>query len=95
MYLMKFCNNNNNNNNNKNIKDKKLSMAEKELYRVTVKVYFPEHCRLTISCEQCYFCREAGYTNIAQRLIEVQFELTDRLTYYLCGRRPGKCFFLL
>ena len=33
MYLMKFCNNNNNNNNNnnKNIKDKKLSMAEKEL----------------------------------------------------------------
>jgi len=31
---------------------------------------------------------EAGFPNIAQRLIEVQFELTDRLTYYLCGRRP-------
>ena len=37
----------------------------------------------------CLFFREAGFTNIAQRLIEVQFELTDRLTYYLCGRRPG------
>ena len=37
----------------------------------------------------CCFCREAGFTNIAQRLIEVQYELTDRLTYYLCGRRPG------
>ena len=42
----------------------------------------------------CCFCREAGFTNIAQRLIEVQYELTDRLTYYLCGRRPGYCLFL-
>lgn len=34
------------------------------------------------------YALEAGFPNIAQRLIEVQFELTDRLTYYLCGRRP-------
>lgn len=34
------------------------------------------------------YALEAGFSNIAQRLIEVQFELTDRLTYYLCGRRP-------
>lgn len=34
------------------------------------------------------YALEAGFTNIAQRLIEVQYELTDRLTYYLCGRRP-------
>lgn len=34
------------------------------------------------------YAMEAGYSNIAHRLIEVQFELTDRLTYYLCGRRP-------
>lgn len=34
------------------------------------------------------YALEAGFPNIAQRLIEVQFELTDRLTYYLCGRPP-------
>ena len=72
-----------------------MLLFRKSFYRMTVLVYFPEHCRLIIWCEQCYFCRDAGYTNIAQRLIEVQFELTDRLTYYLCGRRPGKCSFPL
>ncbi|EDO44131.1 predicted protein [Nematostella vectensis] len=31
---------------------------------------------------------EAGHRDLAQRLFELQFDLTDRLTYYLCGRRP-------
>ncbi|XP_068594944.1 ARF GTPase-activating protein GIT2a isoform X2 [Brachionichthys hirsutus] len=32
--------------------------------------------------------REAGHHDLADRLVEVQFELTDRLAFYLCGRRP-------
>lgn len=35
-------------------------------------------------------CREAGHHELAERLVEIQFELTDRLAFYLCGRRPGK-----
>lgn len=34
-------------------------------------------------------CREAGHHELADRLVEVQYELTDRLAFYLCGRRPG------
>lgn len=33
-------------------------------------------------------CREAGYHDIATRLIEFQYEVTDRLAFYLCGRKP-------
>ncbi|XP_065831543.1 ARF GTPase-activating protein GIT2-like [Oscarella lobularis] len=32
--------------------------------------------------------RIAGYHELADRLIECQYELTDRLTFYVCGRRP-------
>lgn len=35
-------------------------------------------------------CREAGHHELADRLVEVQYELTDRLAFYLCGRRPGQ-----
>ena len=33
-------------------------------------------------------CRIAGYHETADRLIECQYELTDRLASYVCGRRP-------
>lgn len=56
-------------------------------------MYFSLEC-VCILYGFCCFYREAGFPNIAQRLIEVQFELTDRLTYYLCGRRPGNDCFL-
>lgn len=29
-----------------------------------------------------------GYNHIADRLLELQFELTDELSYYLCNKRP-------
>ena len=29
-----------------------------------------------------------GYNDLGFRLIETMYELTDRLTFYLCGRRP-------
>jgi len=35
------------------------------------------------------FSREAGHRDLAQRLFEMQYELTDRLGFYLCGRKPG------
>lgn len=34
-------------------------------------------------------CRQAGHMELAERLVECQYELTDRLAFYLCGRRPG------
>lgn len=47
-----------------------------------------------------YFCpvdlivyfelRQAGQVELAERLVECQYELTDRLAFYLCGRRPGE-----
>uniref|UniRef100_A0AAQ5YG48 Arf-GAP domain-containing protein n=1 Tax=Amphiprion ocellaris TaxID=80972 RepID=A0AAQ5YG48_AMPOC len=36
------------------------------------------------------YARQAGHQELAERLVEIQYELTDRLTFYLCGRRPGK-----
>uniref|UniRef100_A0AAX7V5Q3 Arf-GAP domain-containing protein n=1 Tax=Astatotilapia calliptera TaxID=8154 RepID=A0AAX7V5Q3_ASTCA len=32
--------------------------------------------------------REAGHNDLADRLVEIQYELTDRLAFYLCGRKP-------
>ncbi|XP_013866722.1 ARF GTPase-activating protein GIT1 isoform X2 [Austrofundulus limnaeus] len=32
--------------------------------------------------------RQAGHVDLAERLVECQYELTDRLAFYLCGRRP-------
>ncbi|KAM8761246.1 ARF GTPase-activating protein GIT2a isoform X3 [Acanthopagrus latus] len=34
------------------------------------------------------YAREAGHHELADRLVEVQYELTDRLAFYLCGRKP-------
>ena len=31
---------------------------------------------------------ENGHIDLGFRLIETMYELTDRLTFYLCGRRP-------
>uniref|UniRef100_A0A669ETZ6 GIT ArfGAP 1 n=1 Tax=Oreochromis niloticus TaxID=8128 RepID=A0A669ETZ6_ORENI len=35
------------------------------------------------------YARQAGHIELAERLVECQYELTDRLAFYLCGRRPG------
>uniref|UniRef100_A0A665UL72 Arf-GAP domain-containing protein n=1 Tax=Echeneis naucrates TaxID=173247 RepID=A0A665UL72_ECHNA len=34
------------------------------------------------------YAREAGHHDLADRLVEIQYELTDRLSFYLCGRKP-------
>uniref|UniRef100_A0A672P954 ARF GTPase-activating protein GIT2-like n=1 Tax=Sinocyclocheilus grahami TaxID=75366 RepID=A0A672P954_SINGR len=34
------------------------------------------------------FARQAGHQELADRLVEIQYELTDRLAFYLCGRKP-------
>uniref|UniRef100_A0A6Q2YN36 Arf-GAP domain-containing protein n=1 Tax=Esox lucius TaxID=8010 RepID=A0A6Q2YN36_ESOLU len=36
------------------------------------------------------YARQAGHQELADRLLEIQYELTDRLAFYLCGRKPGK-----
>ncbi|MGH0185035.1 UNVERIFIED_CONTAM: hypothetical protein FKN15_016580 [Acipenser sinensis] len=35
------------------------------------------------------YARQAGHVELVERLVECQYELTDRLAFYLCGRRPG------
>uniref|UniRef100_A0A8C2HM56 G protein-coupled receptor kinase interacting ArfGAP 2b n=1 Tax=Cyprinus carpio TaxID=7962 RepID=A0A8C2HM56_CYPCA len=35
------------------------------------------------------YARQAGHQELADRLMEIQYELTDRLAFYLCGRKPG------
>lgn len=35
--------------------------------------------------------RQAAQHELAERLVECQYELTDRLAFYLCGRKPGEC----
>uniref|UniRef100_A0A8C5PSX3 GIT ArfGAP 1 n=1 Tax=Leptobrachium leishanense TaxID=445787 RepID=A0A8C5PSX3_9ANUR len=34
------------------------------------------------------YSRQAGHVDLADRLVECQYELTDRLAFYLCGRKP-------
>uniref|UniRef100_A0A3P8UWQ9 GIT ArfGAP 1 n=1 Tax=Cynoglossus semilaevis TaxID=244447 RepID=A0A3P8UWQ9_CYNSE len=41
------------------------------------------------------YARQAGHIELAERLVECQYELTDRLAFYLCGRRPGKKYSLI
>ncbi|NXJ66756.1 GIT1 protein, partial [Rostratula benghalensis] len=36
------------------------------------------------------YARQAAQHELAERLVECQYELTDRLAFYLCGRKPGK-----
>ena len=38
---------------------------------------------------EIWLCRTEGYVDLADRLVELQYELTDRLTFYICGRKPG------
>uniref|UniRef100_A0A2K6UB90 GIT ArfGAP 2 n=1 Tax=Saimiri boliviensis boliviensis TaxID=39432 RepID=A0A2K6UB90_SAIBB len=32
--------------------------------------------------------KQGGHHELAERLVEIQYELTDRLAFYLCGRKP-------
>uniref|UniRef100_A0A670JPP0 GIT ArfGAP 2 n=1 Tax=Podarcis muralis TaxID=64176 RepID=A0A670JPP0_PODMU len=48
------------------------------------------------------YAKQGGHHELAERLAEIQYELTDRLAFYLCGRKPGKgltrfisCYFVL
>ncbi|XP_078523469.1 ARF GTPase-activating protein GIT2 isoform X3 [Lissotriton helveticus] len=34
------------------------------------------------------YARQGGHNDLAYRLVEIQHELTDRLAFYLCGRKP-------
>ncbi|KAM8814577.1 ARF GTPase-activating protein GIT2 isoform 6-T6 [Rhynchonycteris naso] len=34
------------------------------------------------------YARQGGHHELAERLVEIQYELTDRLSFYLCGRKP-------
>ncbi|RLV92280.1 hypothetical protein DV515_00013856 [Chloebia gouldiae] len=34
------------------------------------------------------YARQAAQHELAERLVECQYELTDRLAFYLCGRKP-------
>lgn len=34
------------------------------------------------------FCRSNGYSDLADRLVELQYELTDRMTCFIGGKRP-------
>uniref|UniRef100_A0A8C2YNP8 GIT ArfGAP 2 n=1 Tax=Chinchilla lanigera TaxID=34839 RepID=A0A8C2YNP8_CHILA len=34
------------------------------------------------------YARQGGHYELAERLVEIQYELTDRLAFYLCGRKP-------
>uniref|UniRef100_UPI00398F4820 ARF GTPase-activating protein GIT2a isoform X4 n=1 Tax=Pristiophorus japonicus TaxID=55135 RepID=UPI00398F4820 len=36
----------------------------------------------------CDNARQAGHHELADRLVEIQYELTDRLAFFLCGRKP-------
>lgn len=36
------------------------------------------------------FDRAEDHMDLADRLVECQYELTDRLAFYLCQRKPGK-----
>ena len=47
-------------------------------------------CLLNEQLSDTEICRIAGYHELADRLIDCQYELTDRLAFYLCGRKPGK-----
>ena len=46
---------------------------------------------MQMNCGACgCVSREAGHQELSERLVEIQYELTDRLAFYLCGRKPGE-----
>ncbi|KAH9525673.1 glycerophosphoinositol permease [Bulinus truncatus] len=34
------------------------------------------------------YAKVEGFCDLADRIVELQYELTDRLTFYICGRKP-------
>ena len=42
----------------------------------------------------CVF-RKEGHNDLAERLTECQFELTDRLASFLCNKKPGDLYRIL
>ena len=48
---------------------------------------------LILNLHVLFISRGEGYNDIANRLAECQYELTDRLAYYLCGKKPGNQIF--
>lgn len=50
----------------------------------------PEGAPLKDIVTSVFFSRQAGHHDLADRLVEIQYELTDRLAFYLCGRKPGE-----
>ncbi|XP_072839580.2 ARF GTPase-activating protein GIT2 isoform X1 [Pogona vitticeps] len=34
------------------------------------------------------YAKQGGHHELVERLVEIQYELTDRLAFYLCGRKP-------
>ena len=38
-------------------------------------------------------CRAEGHHDLADRIVELQYELTDRMSYYVSKSKPGLCYF--
>lgn len=57
------------------------------IHDISGYILFEQFVLLLFVCV-CFF-REAGHYDLADRLVEIQYELTDRLAFYLCGRKPG------
>lgn len=36
-----------------------------------------------------YYFRMAGHIELSERIIECMYEVTDRLTYHICSRKPN------
>lgn len=52
-------------------------------YTLMTMVKFDDHWVFQID-------RAEDHMDLADRLVECQYELTDRLAFYLCQRKPGK-----
>ena len=64
------------------------------MYCIVLYWLIDPHILTLLSCSlniiHIYICRMEGHNDLADRLVECQYELTDRLAYFLCGRKPGK-----
>lgn len=36
-----------------------------------------------------FYLRMAGHIDLSERIIECMYEVTDRLTYHICSRKPN------
>lgn len=54
---------------------------------LNVTQYISQFCILMCLC--LHF-RAEGHNDLADRLVEIQYELTDRLAFYVCGKKPGE-----